>query len=256
MSIKKITGACAVSAAVFMLAACGGGGDDTSPNNPNNANNPNSPNNPNAPVVSGLLPETIEFDVVEELLRPRATVPLEVELEAGRDRDVPASGAANVQVRIVQDGTGGARLSGSQFSTNPTGEARFSVTLGNNTGTVIVEATTDRADNNVANGITDGLSVLLGMVVTQAGDGLNWELPAVVSAGAGGATRLEDADDGARGARTYSVSGRGGFTLDACGDDVCLRTPANTAAGSYSVTMSVTDAAGATLSMPVTVAVR
>ena len=110
MSVKKIAGVFALSAIALALSACGG--DDGPAPGPNHR-----PNTPNAPAA-GLLPEKIEFDVVEERLMPGARVPLEAELEAGRDRDVPASGAANVEVSIVRDDTGGAQLSGTQLSTN------------------------------------------------------------------------------------------------------------------------------------------
>lgn len=247
MSVKKIAGVFALSAIALALSACGG--DDGSAPGPNHR-----PNTPNAPAA-GLLPEKIEFDVVEERLMPGARVPLEAELEAGRDRDVPASGAANVEVSIVRDDTGGAQLSGTQLSTNQQGEARFSITLGRNTGTVIVKATTDGADNNVANGISDELAVLLGMVVTPGGNGLNWEVPAVIDAHTGGTVRLEDPDDGQRG-RTYSINDSR-FTLANCrgDDDVCFGVKNTTRAGSYNVELGVNDGSN-TLVMPVTIVVR
>ena len=246
MHTKHTASAFAIAAvAALTLAACGGD-DGSAPGA--GAGHAGSP-----ATQAGVLLAKIEFDVVEELLRPGATVPLEVELEDAFGRDVPASGAANVKLEIVEDGTGGARLSGAQLSTNWEGEAPFAIMLGSNPGTVIVKATADRADNNIANGVDNELSVLLGM--TSAGNGLNWELPAVVNARSG-ATRLEDADDGAKGWRTYSVSGAGGFTLAECGDDVCLNVPASTAAGDYDVTFTVEDAAHATLSIPVKLVVR
>ncbi|MBO7411140.1 MAG: hypothetical protein J6T92_04380 [Ottowia sp.] len=245
MSVKKIAGVFALSAIALALSACGG--DDGPAPGPNHR-----PNTPNAPAA-GLLPEKIEFDVVEERLMPGATVPLEAELETGRDRDVPAAGAANVEVSIVRDDTGGAQLSGTQLSTNQQGEARFSITLGRNTGTVIVKATTDGADNNVANGISNELSVLLGMVV--GGNGMNWELPAVIEARTGGTVRLEDVDDG-HGA-TYSIDDTSRFTFGPCrgGDDVCLGVKNTTRAGSYDVKLTAT-AGSNTLVMPVTIVVR
>ena len=246
MLTKHTASALALSAAAaLMLTACGGGGDD----------NPSPDPGPGPTPPADILPAEIDFDAREEWLRPGATVPLQVELEDARDRDVSDPVAANVQVGIISDDTGGATLSAQQLST-VRGKANFSITLGSGLGTVIVQATTDRADNNIANGITDELSWLLGMVVTPLGDGLNWELPAVVDVRAGGSARLEDADDGARGRRSYSVNGAGGFTLAECGDDVCLTAPAGTAAGSYNLNFTVTDTAGSTLTMPVTVAVH
>ena len=247
MHVKHTASAFAIAAiAALTLAACGG--DDGSAPGPNPGPGP-SPTPP-----AGLVPEKIEFDVVEELLRPNATVPLEVELETAGGRDVPASGADNVKVEIVSDGTGGAKLNAAQLSTNREGEARFSITLGRNTGTVILKATTDGADNNVTNGISNELSVLLGMVVTDRGDGLNWELPPVVEIGSGGTVRLEDADDG-QGWRSYSVNSAD-LTLNPCGDDVCLGAPAGMRAGTYDLTFTVTDTASSTLDIPVQVVVR
>ena len=236
------------AAAAFALTACGGGDDDPAPTP--------GPTPTPTPTPTAILPANIDFDALEELLRPGATVPLQVELEDAAGRDVSDPAAANVQVSILSDGSGGAHLSASQLAT-VRGDANFTITLGASLGTVIVQASTDRSDNNVANGIADELSWLLGMVVTQTGDGLNWELPAVVNTAAGASVRLEDADDGFK-PRSYAISGAAaaGMALAPCGDDVCLSVPTGTAAGSYSATFTVTDATGATLAMPVTVVVR
>ena len=52
------------------------------------------------PSGGGILPEVIDFDAREELLRPGATVPLKVELEDARDRDVSDPAAANVMSQL------------------------------------------------------------------------------------------------------------------------------------------------------------
>ena len=253
MYTKHTASALALAVAALTLAACGGGDDDTAPPVPCSGAGCGAGGG-SGTVAAAILPAVIDFDAREELLRPGATVPLQVELEDARDHDVSDPAATNVQLAILADATGGAQLSASQLSTRR-GQANFSITLGVGLGTVIVKATTDRIDNNIANGIADELSWLLGMVVTQQGDGLNWELPAVVEMGAGGTARLEDADDG-RKPRSYTVTGAGGFTLASCGDDVCLKVPAGAAAGSYAVTFTVSDAAGSQLAMPVSVVVR
>lgn len=80
---------------------------------------------------------------------------------------VPSTGPANLQVSIrsIEGGATGARLvSGSQsgstlhLKTEAGGTAQFSVISGNNTGMVVLDFATDRADNNVENGIADLIS--------------------------------------------------------------------------------------------------
>jgi hypothetical protein len=83
------------------------------------------------------------------------------------NQPVPSTGPANLQVSIrsIEGGATGARLvSGSQsgstlhLKTEAGGTAQFSVISGNNTGMVVLDFATDRADNNVENGITDLVS--------------------------------------------------------------------------------------------------
>ena len=83
------------------------------------------------------------------------------------NQPVPSTGPANLQVSIrsIEGGATGARLvSGSQsgstlhLKTEAGGTAQFSVISGNNTGMVVLDFATDRADNNVENGITDLIS--------------------------------------------------------------------------------------------------
>lgn len=83
------------------------------------------------------------------------------------NQPVPSTGPANLQVSIrsIEGGATGARLvSGSQsgstlhLKTEAGGTAQFSVISGNNTGMVVLDFATDRADNNVENGIADLIS--------------------------------------------------------------------------------------------------
>ena len=251
MFTKHTASALALAAAAALtLVACGGDDDDSAPPAPCQGAGCGGGDSGTA----AIQPARLDLDVREEMLKPGATVSLQVGVEDGWGRDVSALSAANVQVGITGDTTGGARLSATQLSTQR-GEANFSITLGSNLGTVIVKASADRLDNNIANGIADELARQLGMVVTQQGGGLNWELPTEVFVSSGQTLRLDDADDG-RKPRSYAVTGAGGLTLAECGDDVCLTVPAGAAHGSHNATFTVRDAAGSTLSMPVTVVVN
>jgi hypothetical protein len=85
--------------------------------------------------------------------------------------NIPA-GANNVQLRIVPDPASladdGASLRGVNASGQPVagtsihvrsinGQAQFTLVSGNAAGTILVEALSDRADNDVGNGVTEGI---------------------------------------------------------------------------------------------------
>ena len=213
----SLTTLAAAAATALILAACGGSGG-------NDSSGGTSTNTPGGTTTTAFLPATMDFDAREELLRPGATVPLQVELEDAYGRNV------------------------------------FTITLGAAAGTTIVQATTDRSDNNVTNGISNSLSWLLGMVVTAYGNGLNWDTPASVTLAPGGRVQLEDADDGAE-PYTYTIQGAAasaGITLSTAlrDDDPILTVPASTARGTYAATLQVTDRMGAVLQMPMTIVVQ
>lgn len=99
------------------------------------------------------------------------------------DANQPTASAsgANVQVRILSgndDAAQGARLvAGAQngYVIQPSidlpsvgGIATFSLLSGTETGTIILELTADRFDNNVSNGITDPISVIYPVYVLDA----------------------------------------------------------------------------------------
>ena len=257
-----LTTLAAAAATARILAACGGsGGNDssTSGGTTTDTGGGTSTNTPGGTTTTAFLPAPMDFDAREELLRPGATVPLQVELADASGRNVSNPAAANVQVSILSDTTGGARLSASQLAT-VNGDANFTITLGAAAGTTIVQATTDRSDNNVTNGISSPLSWLLGMVVTAYGNGLNWDTPASVTLAPGGRVQLEDANDGAE-PYTYTIQGaaaNAGITLSTAlrDDDPILTVPASTARGTYAATLQVTDRMGAVLQMPMTIVVQ
>ena len=237
MHTRHTASAFAIAAiAALTLAACGG--DDGSPPGSNPGSNPGHGASP-APQASAQLKD-LDLDVQEEMLKPGETATLEVDVEDVYDRDVPN---ANVQLSFVKN-EAGATLGAAQLRTNWEGEAQTTIKFGNK-GAVVVKAT------------SGDLSTLLGMVVKPLGvgeEGLHWELPAVVEIGPGDIVRLDDADDGL-GGRSYSVNSAD-FTLNQCGDDVCLKAPAGMRAGTYDLTFTVTDTASSTLDIPVQVVVR
>ena len=106
--------------------------------------------------------------------------------EAGQAIPNPAAGTNNLQVRIVPDGSSladnDATLRGVNSSGNPVagatlhigsinGQAQFTLVSGTNPGTVLLEVVSDRADNNVSNGIVEAIYnyVAVPVVVTPPG---------------------------------------------------------------------------------------
>jgi hypothetical protein len=90
--------------------------------------------------------------------------------EAGQSVADPVAGANNLQVRIVPDDSTladddaslrGVNASGASVTCRTiqarsiNGQAQFTVISGSNTGTLLIEAIGDRADNNISNGITE-----------------------------------------------------------------------------------------------------
>ena len=79
-------------------------------------------------------------------------------------RIVPTDGAADDTARLR--GTGGDNTWVATRSVN--GQAQFAVISGLSSGTLLVEVTTDRADNNVDNGIAQPVSTLVSVPVVTA----------------------------------------------------------------------------------------
>jgi len=91
------------------------------------------------------------------------------------NQPVPNPSAANLQVNIRPFGaSAGARLlAGSQSGSSVQvktigGEGQFSLSSGPSTGVILLELTVDRADNNVSNGIQDGVTQLKAVTVHKA----------------------------------------------------------------------------------------
>lgn len=91
------------------------------------------------------------------------------------NQPIPAPTDANLQVNIRPFGaSAGARLlSGSQSGNMVRvktigGEGQFSLSSGPGAGVILLELTTDRYDNNVSNGIQDGITQLMAVSVHKA----------------------------------------------------------------------------------------
>lgn len=91
------------------------------------------------------------------------------------NQPIPAPTAANLQVNIRPFGaSAGARLlagaqSGSSVQVKTIGgEGQFSLSSGPSAGVILLELTTDRYDNNVANGIQDAVTQLMAVSVHKA----------------------------------------------------------------------------------------
>lgn len=121
-----------------------------------------------------------QFDVLGvqgNLLNFRTSTAIEAYALDDANQPVPVSAKANMQVAIVSGGaSAGARLllgsqSGSvvQLSTIG-GVGMFSLSSGTSTGTILLEMTTDRLDNDVTNGIQDPIVHLLPITVEAASE--------------------------------------------------------------------------------------
>ncbi len=175
------------------------------------------------------------------------------------NQPVPAPAAANVQVRILPtSASDGARLllgkqSGSVVqAVTQGGVASFSLSSGPSSGVILLELTTDRADNNVSNGLQDPI---VQWTVVQVVDGVS-ATPlafAATSLDVPNGTPFGQALTATGGTPPYSWQALGslpaGLTLSSTG--VIGGTP-KAPEGVYVVTVRVTDAFGATADAAVT----
>lgn len=178
------------------------------------------------------------------------------------NQPIPAPAAANLKVSIRPFGaSAGARLlSGSQSGSTVQvqtigGEGQFSLSSGPSAGVILLELTTDRADNNVANGLQDPITQLVAVGVHNAVA----TTPLVIS----------DADITVTVGMSYSyaLTAQGGvppyqwsstalpagLTLSA--DGVISGTP-TAPKGNYQVVVTVTDETGGSLSKNMTIKVE
>lgn len=189
----------------------------------------------------------------------RNNVGVQVLVMDDMSQPVPAPAAANVQVRILPtSASAGARLllgtqSGSVVqAVTQGGVASFSLSSGPSSGLILLELTTDRADNNVANGLQDPI---VQWAVVQVIDGIS-TTPLVFAATSltiPNGTPYGQALTATGGTLPYSWQALGalpnGLTLSSTG--VIGGTP-KAPPGTYVVTVRVTDALGATVDAAIT----
>ncbi len=108
------------------------------------------------------------------------SVGVSVDVKDDANQPIPNPANANVQVRILPFGaSAGARLlSGSQQGSvvqvkTINGIGQFAVSSGPSAGVILLELTTDRADNDVTNGIQDAVKQLRVVTVHQFVGGLS-----------------------------------------------------------------------------------
>lgn len=185
-----------------------------------------------------------------------STVAIQARVWDDANQPVPDPGAANVQVRIkpvgnpaevgatlLQGGAGGSSVI--QFPTL-NGIAQFSLASGSNNGPIILEVTSDRADNNVANGIQDPVTSLMQVYAVNE----LATVPLVIAE-----TDLGTANTGVEYVRSLVASGGmppytwvvaglpSGLTAD---DTGVVSGTVDAPPGNYAVRIKVTDANGAT----------
>ncbi len=190
-------------------------------------------------------------------VRNNTTVQLRLWDEASQPVPVPAN--ANVQVSIVGStaAAAGARLvwedqSGGVVRVKTTaGVATFSLTGGQNTGTILLEMVADRSDNDVTNGIQIPVTALLALSVVDKIPTASTANPLTITT-----TALAGATEGvsysyvlevAGGVAPYTWSALGslpsGLSLSSSG--LISGTPAVGTAGTASIAARVTDSTGA-----------
>ena len=174
------------------------------------------------------------------------------------NQPVPTSAKANLQVAIASGGaSSGARLlagsqSGSVVQVSTTGGVGlFSLASGPNEGSILLEMTADRFDNDVTNGIQDPIVQLLAVPVTAGNP---------VAPAPDPLELVGKAPDGTNGvAYSYAFSAKGGVApytwaaLGALPDGLSLSssgilsgTPSVKLPGTFNIAVRVTDSKGVT----------
>jgi len=174
------------------------------------------------------------------------------------NQPIPEPAAANLLVNIRPFGaSAGARLlAGSQSGSTVQvktigGEGQFSLSSGPGGGVILLELTTDRFDNNVANGVQDGITQLMAVSVHKALALVPLEISDNEITVTGGL------------AFSYALTAQGGVPpylwtsealpsgLSLSSDGVISGVP-TAKAGTYKVLVSVTDETGGTVSKNLT----
>ncbi|WP_236903900.1 Ig domain-containing protein [Comamonas serinivorans] len=188
----------------------------------------------------------------------RNNIGLQARVHDDANQSVPNPAAANLQVSIRptpgNDAYIGARLlSGSQSGSvvqlsTLAGMGQISLSSGPNSGAILLEMTTDRADNNVANGIQDPITQLLVVpvvdVIASEPLALPEELPELAAANGSPFAYAMTAEGGVPPYTWSAVGLPAGLTMSANG--LISGTP-NATAGTYAFVVTVTDATGVTV---------
>ena len=214
-------------------------------------------------AIDSVTRNGLEY-VAGDPMEVAGTSTYQIAVTDGAQQRVPNPAAANVRVEIIGDTTGGARLGDTaatavQLST-VNGIGTFPLTAGNNAGAITLLITTDRADNNVANGATDPVQATLVIPVGDAGGSGSTGGGGGTPAGGGGLTVTPPAT------RSFTTSAGGVTSLNASGGtapytftlvdastreitvgaDGIINVAPGTTPGSYNFGVRVTDSAGAT----------
>ena len=186
----------------------------------------------------------------------RTTSAIEAYVLDDANQPLPAAAKPNLQVAIVAGGaSAGARLlsgaqSGSVVQVSTTGGVgQFALSSGASDGTILLEMTADRFDNDVTNGIQDAIVQLFAMPVSSGIAG-----PAAAPLALGAATP-PDGTNGLPYSYAFSVSGGvGPYTWTALGGlpagltlspgGILSGTPNVQLVGTFNVAVRVTDSQG------------
>lgn len=190
----------------------------------------------------------------------RTSTAIQAQILDDANQPVPAAAKANLQVAIATGGaSSGARLlsgsqSGSVVQVSTTGGVGlFSLASGPSEGTILLEMTADRFDNDVTNGIQDPIVQLLAMPVTAgntAGPAPD-PLALVAAAPPAGANGLpySYAFSAKGGVAPYTWTALGGLPdgLSLSASGILSGTPAVKQVGIFQVAVRVTDSQGTSI---------
>ena len=187
----------------------------------------------------------------------RTSTAIEAFILDDANQPIPASGKANLQIAIAAGGaSSGARLlsgsqSGSVVQVGTTGGVgNFALASGSGEGTILLEMTTDRFDNDVTNGIQDSIRQLLAIPVTTGtatgGEAAPLELVDITPEDATNGLPYSYAFSAKGGVAPYTWTALGGLpaglTLSPAG--VLSGTPAVQLPGTFNIAISVRDSRG------------
>lgn len=191
----------------------------------------------------------------------RTSTAIEAHVLDDANQPVPAPAKANLQVAIASSGAAatGARLlagaqSGSVVQVSTTGGVGlFSLSSGPNEGTILLQMTADRFDNDVTNGIQDPIVQLLAVSVTAGNPAAPAIVPlALVNATPPGGTNglpYSYAFSATGGVAPYSWAALGGLPegLSLSSAGILSGTPMVKQTGTFNIAVQVTDSRGVSI---------